>query len=78
MLHVHLQVSERLDELLKIFTPKEIQENIQLMNHPVAHIRIRVAELIALDPSNISPKLLNMSDRKFIDYKNAKKEINET
>lgn len=67
----HFKVSERLEELQKIFTAKEIKENIKLLNHPVNHIRIRVAELIALDPSNISPKLFNMSDRKFIEYKNA-------
>lgn len=79
-MHDHLQVSSRLEELLKIFTPQEIKDNIKLLNLPVTHIRIRVAELIALNsiPSNISPKLFSMSERKFIEYKNAIKEINDT
>lgn len=70
-------MSERLEELLKTFTAKEIKENIALLKYSVARIRKRKAELVALDTSNISPTLFRMSERKFIEYKNASEEINE-
>lgn len=57
-----------MEELLKVFTPKEIIENIYLLRHPVEHIKIRVEELIALDASNISPRVCGMSEKQFIEY----------
>lgn len=60
------QTSQLLNELLRIFSPDEITANIGLLSHSVAHVKIRVAELKALNKSyDISPKVLDMSDRNF-------------
>lgn len=63
-----------LDELLQIFSPEEITANITLLSHSVEHIKIRVAELVALnDTPSITPKLLNLSNRDFDLYLNSEK-----
>lgn len=67
------QAAEKLDELLKIFSPEEITANIGLLSHSIEHIKIRVAELTALKSEPISPNLLNMSESKFKLYLNEAK-----
>lgn len=59
------QANELLDELLKVFSPKEITSNIWLLNHSVAHVKIRVSELSGLDNAPISPEIINLSNKKF-------------
>lgn len=71
VLKFHLQALERLDELLKVFNSKEIAVNIKLLNYSVAQIKVRLAELSAIDPSNISPKICSMSETEFTKYKKA-------
>lgn len=62
------QASELLDELLKIFSPSEITANISLLSHSVSHVKIRVAELLALNNPSISPRVLNLSEKKFYQF----------
>lgn len=59
------QANELLDELLKVFSPSEITANIWLLSHSVSRVKIRVAELSALDNPPISPEIINLSEKKF-------------
>lgn len=70
---VRLQASELLDELLKIFSSNEISANISLLSHPLSHVKIRVAELTALEAYHVPPRVLSMSDSNFEEYLNHTK-----
>ncbi|KAJ6636815.1 Transcription termination factor, mitochondrial [Pseudolycoriella hygida] len=65
--------SEKLDELLKIFSPKEISANIELLRHPVTHVKSRIAELQPIKEHPITPFIFNMSDCNFEQYLNHTK-----
>lgn len=67
-----------LDELLKIFTPNEILNNIKLLGSSVEHTEIRVAELLALkntaiDNLTIDKRVFGMTKKAFERYLNTMK-----
>lgn len=61
-------MSELLDELLKVFSPEQITNNMSLLQHPVSHVKERVAELTSLKVYPVQPEVMNMSDIRFKEH----------
>ncbi|XP_031625360.1 transcription termination factor, mitochondrial-like [Contarinia nasturtii] len=52
-----------IDELLKYFRPKIILDNYSLLNYSVEHIKIRVAEILDLQDTSLSPEQLTIDPK---------------